>query len=64
MSRAFAELLANAADETDKKFPPAYLALLRETYDFFKQTGFTDDAIQKMMGLTSHHMRLVTQRSQ
>lgn len=52
-------LLLEAAEETHKHIRPAHIYLLRKTYDFFKETGISDTAIQQVMALTSHQMRLI-----
>lgn len=55
----FESLLLEAAEQTDRKLGPGRIALLKQSYAFFKETGLSDDDIKEVMALTAHEMRLI-----
>ncbi len=51
--------LIEAAEAMDKKESPAIVKMRKESYDFCKSLGLSDEEIQETMALTSHQLRLV-----
>ncbi|MBX9726421.1 MAG: hypothetical protein K2X09_04070 [Rickettsiales bacterium] len=57
----FDQLLLDAAEQKDRKLDPTRIAQLKEGYDFFKESGLSDEQIKIAMALTGHEMRLIKQ---
>ena len=57
------QLLLDAAEQTDRKLGPERIAQLKKSYNFFKETGLSDDQIKTAMALKTHEMRLIKQEN-
>lgn len=60
-SNDFDTCLLESAEKTDRALGHKRIALLKQSYELFKESGHSDTIIQKMMGITSHEMRLIKQ---
>ena len=56
---AFAEYLIESAEAIDRKLSPARIKSLKHSHDFFIEAGMSEEAVKQVMGLTSHHIRLI-----
>jgi hypothetical protein len=57
----FDTCLLESAEKIDRALGPKRIALLKQSYELFKESGHPDAIIQQMMGITSHEMRLIKQ---
>lgn len=54
-------MMLEAAEKVDRELGPGRIKLLRQSFDYFKEAGHTDEQIKEMMALTAHEMRLIRQ---
>ena len=55
----FEQMLIDSAEAVDRKMGPGRVALLKQSYEFFKEAGLSDNEIKEVMALTAHEMRLI-----
>lgn len=55
-AQVFAALLLESAEEMDRECTPAQIALLQESYDFFKEAGLSEKEIEEVMALTPQRL--------
>lgn len=60
ISRTFVAQLLEDAEELDRKGHPAQIALLKESYDYFKEIGVSEKEVAEMMALTPQQLNLLS----
>lgn len=58
-AQAFEALLLESAEEMDRECSPARIALLKESYDFFKEAGLSEKEIEEIMALTREQLDML-----
>jgi hypothetical protein len=60
MSRqVFDALLLEDAEEIDRKCHRTQIALLKESYEFFKEAGLSEAEIKEVMALTPQQIKML-----
>lgn len=60
-AQVFEMLLLENAEEIDRQCSPARIALLQESYDFFKEAGLSEKEIGEVMALTSEQLHMLAE---
>lgn len=58
-AQVFEMLLLESAEEMDREGHPAQIALLKESFVFFKEAGLSDSEIEEIMALTPRQRYLL-----
>lgn len=60
-AQVFEARLLKDVEEMDRKGHPAQIALLKESYDFFKEAGLSEAEIKEIMALTPQQLKKLAQ---
>lgn len=60
-ARVFEALLLESAEEMDREGHPGQIALLKESYDFFKEAGLSEKEIGEVMALTREQLHMLAE---
>ena len=62
-ARVFEALLLESAEEMDREGHPGQIALLKESYDFFKEAGLSEKEIGEVMALTREQLHITANKN-